>query len=202
MISIRLPDTSRKGCITGRELRLRVLRFTVFLGFKGIRDGTGYHIGYKRSSQVHSILTIQNLISNYPVDITAGTQSMFIYLDIIHYQIVGDTKAPLLRVIDTNRRVKNGNVCPIEPNHRKVFSNLDYKKLLVNSIQSIGVNLRTETCRLVPFASGGGKVVLTLKIQKFQCWYYIWMRITIIRRLCRTSQGTTDNEAVALVPWQ
>ena len=92
---------------------------------------------------------------------------MFIYLDIIHYQIVGDTKAPLLRVIDTNRRVKNGYVCSIEPNHRKVFSNLDYKKLLVNNIQSIAVNLRTETGRLVPFARGGGKVVLTLKLQKF-----------------------------------
>ena len=111
------------------------------LGFKGIRDGTGYHIG--------------------------RTQLMFIYLDIIHYQIVGDTKAPLLRVIDTNRRVNNGNVCPIEPNHRKVFSNLDYKKLLVNNIQSIGVNLPTETGRLVPFAGRGGKIVLTLKFQKF-----------------------------------
>ena len=92
---------------------------------------------------------------------------MFIYLDIIRYQIVGDTKAPLLRVIDTNRRVKNGYACSIEPNHRKVFSNLDYKKLLVNNIQSIAVNLRTETSRLVPFAGGGRKVVLTLKFQKF-----------------------------------
>ena len=101
------------------------------LGFKGIRDQTGYQIGYKLSSQVHSIITTQNWISDYPVDMTAGTQLIFIYLDIIHYQIVGDTKAPLLRVIDTNRRVKNGNLCPIEPNHRKVFSNLDYKKLLV-----------------------------------------------------------------------
>ena len=143
------------------------------VGFKGIGVGTGYHIGYKRSSQVHSILTTQNLISDYPVDMTAGTQLIFIYLDIIHYQIVGDTKAPLLRVIDTNRRVKNGNVCPMEPNHRKVFGNLDYKKLLynkkllVNNIQSIGVNLRTKTGRLVPFAGGGGKVVLTLKFQKF-----------------------------------
>ena len=84
---------------------------------------------------------------------------------------MGDTKAPLLRVIDTNRRVKNGNVCPIEPDHRKVFSNLGYKKPLVNNIQSIGVNLRTETSLLVPFAGGGGKVVLTLKFRKFQSWY-------------------------------
>ena len=96
----------------------------------------------------HSTLTSQNLISDYPVDISAGTQMMFIYLDIIHYQIVGDTKAPLLRVIDTNRRVKNGYVCSIEPNLRKVFSNLDYKKLLVNNIQSIAVNLQTETVDL------------------------------------------------------
>ena len=124
------------------------------LGFKGIRDGTGYHIGYKESSHIHSTLTSQNFISDYPVDISAGTQMMFIYLDIIHYQIVGDTKAPLLRV------------CSIEPNHRKVFSNLDYKKLLVNNIQSIAVNLQTETGRLVPFAGGGGKSCFDFKISK------------------------------------
>ena len=137
------------------------------LGFKGLRDGTGYHIGYKESSHIHSTLTSQNLICDYRVDISAGTQMIFIYLDIIRYQIVGDTKTPLLRVIDTNRRVKNGDACSIEPNHLKVFSNLDYKKLLVNNIQSIAVNLQTETGRLVPFAAGGGKVVLTLKFQKF-----------------------------------
>ena len=78
---------------------------------------------------------------------------MFNYLDIIHYQIIGETKAPLLRVID--RRVKNGYACTFEPNHRKVFSNLDFKKLLVNNISNISVNLRTETGGLVPFAGGG-----------------------------------------------
>ena len=98
------------------------------LGFKGIRDGTGYHIGYKDSSHIHSTFTSQKLISDNPVDISAGTQMMFIYLDLFHYQIVGDTKAPLLRVIDTNQHVKNGYACSIEPNHRKVFSNLDFKK--------------------------------------------------------------------------
>ena len=59
---------------------------------------------------------------------------MFIYLDIIQNQIVGDTKAMLIRVIDINRRVKNGYACSIEPIHRTVFSNLDFKKLLVNEI--------------------------------------------------------------------
>ena len=37
-------------------------------------------------------------------------------------------------------------------------SNVDFKKLLVNNIQSIAVNLQTETVRLVTFAGGGGKL--------------------------------------------
>ena len=92
---------------------------------------------------------------------------IFIYLDIIHYQIVRDSKAPLLRVIVTNRRVRNGYACSIEPNHRKSLSNLDYEKFLVKNIQSITVNLRTETGRIVQFAGGGEKVVLNMKFQKF-----------------------------------
>ena len=40
--------------------------------------------------------------------------------------------------------------------------------MLVNIIQSIEVNLQTETGRLLPFAGEGGKVVLTLKFKKFQ----------------------------------
>ena len=88
------------------------------LGFKGVRDGTVFHIGYKQGSSKQSSFTNQGIIADYPVDACAGTQLIFIYLDIIHYQIVGDTKAPLLRVIDTNRRVKNGYTCTIEPIHR------------------------------------------------------------------------------------
>ena len=135
------------------------------LGFKGVRDGTGYHIGYKQGSSKHGTFTTQDLVADYPVDVCAGTQLVYIYLDIIHYQIVGDTKSPLLIIIDTNRRVENGYACTIEPNHRKVFSNLDFKNFLVNNISNISVNLRTKTGGLVSFA-GVGKVNLTLKFQK------------------------------------
>ena len=89
----------------------------------------------------------------------------FFYLDIILYQIVGETKETLSRVIDANRRVKNCYTCSIGPNHCKMFSNLDFKKLLVNNISDIFVNLRTDPGGLVLFA-GGGKVDLTLKFQK------------------------------------
>ena len=88
---------------------------------------------------------------------------MFVYLDIIHYQI-GYTKAPLLRVNDTNHRFKNGNACTIEPNQRKVFCSLDFKKLLVDNNSNFSGNLRAETGGIVPFG-GGGEDFVTLNFQ-------------------------------------
>ena len=101
-----------------------------------------------------------------PADLLAGKHLIFVNANIIEYQYVGDAKAPLLRVIDSKQRLKNGSVCEVEPTHRIVFSNLDYKELLTNTIQSISIELRTETGDLVPF-SGTGKVLLTLQFKKF-----------------------------------
>ena len=64
---------------------------------------------------------------DYPFDLSAGKQLIFIYVNIIEYQQVGDTKAPLIRVNDSKQRLKNGSHCEIEPTHRIVFSNLRYK---------------------------------------------------------------------------
>ena len=79
---------------------------------------------------------------------------------------MGDAKTPLLPVIDSKQRLKNARVWELETTHRTVFSILDYKKLLSNTIQSISIELRTETGQLVPF-SGTGKVILTSQFEKF-----------------------------------
>ena len=105
-------------------------------------------------------------MGDFPADLCAGNYLIFIYTNIIEYQYVGDAKAPLLRVIDSKQRLKNGSICELEATHRIVFSNLDYKKLLSNTIQSISIELRTETGQLVSF-SWTGKVILTLKFKKF-----------------------------------
>ena len=51
--------------------------------------------------------------SHFPYDLSSGTSLIFVYIDIIQYQIVGGAKAPMLRVIDSNRRIKNGSDCSI-----------------------------------------------------------------------------------------
>ena len=140
------------------------------LGFEGMPDGSGFHIGYKMLDSFQMLsMSEEDLEPNkgdYPFDLLAGKQFIFVYTDIVEYQYVGDTRPPLIRVIDSKQRLKNGSPCEIEQTHITVLSNLEYKKLLSKSFQSIGVQLRTETGRLVPF-TGTGKVILTLSFKKF-----------------------------------
>ena len=137
--------------------------------FKGVPDGLGTPIGYKMDTIANKLMKkddTEAFIGDFPADLCAGKHLIYIYTNIIEYQYVGDAKAPLVRVIDSKQRLKNGSVCELEPKHRIVFSNLDYKKLLSNTIQSNSIELRTETGQLVPF-SGTGKVILTLQVKKF-----------------------------------
>ncbi len=124
----------------------------------GLESEKDYHsgkasIGYQNQER-------NAVFATHPADMTAGTQLLFVYLDIIEYQAVGDTKAPLLQVIAVNRTHQNSQ-SPLETLR---FTNLDFKKLLSHNIQTMRVELRTETGQLVPF-EGTGKVLLTLKFK-------------------------------------
>ena len=139
------------------------------IGLEGIPDSNGIHIGYKMNPNENRLMKSDETKACYgefPDNLCARKHVIFIYTNIMEYQYVGDTKAPLLRVIDSKQRLKNGSVCELEPTHRIVFTNLDYKKILTNTIQSISIELRTETGQMVPF-SGSGKVILTLQFKKF-----------------------------------
>ena len=78
-----------------------------------------------------------------------------------------------------------------------MFSNLNFKKLLVNNIPNISVSLPTETRGLVPFAEGV-TVVLILIFQKFNNWSK-WIHITTTRQTYHISGGIIDNEAMVSV---
>ena len=79
------------------------------IGFEGIPDGNGIHIGYKMNSNENKLMKSDDTKAYYgqfPADLCAGKHLIFIYTNIIDYQYVGDTKAPLLRVIDSKQRLK------------------------------------------------------------------------------------------------
>ena len=82
--------------------------------------------------------------------------SLMIYSDIIEYNIVGDTKTPLLRCILFISKVKNGDIISTgQYMNYQSFTNLQFKKLLKNSFHSIKIELRDTTGEKIPFVSVG-----------------------------------------------
>ena len=74
------------------------------LGFNSIYDGSGYHIGYKMLDTFENLTMAEDegksFDGDYPFDLSARKQPIFIYVNIIEYQYEDDTKIPLIRVID------------------------------------------------------------------------------------------------------
>ena len=68
-------------------------------------DGSGLHIGYKILDSFKTLSRSDEekepYNGDYPFDLLAGEQLIFVNTDIVEYQSVGDTKAPLILVIDS-----------------------------------------------------------------------------------------------------
>ena len=82
--------------------------------------------------------------------------SLMIYTDIVEYNIVGDTKAPLLRCFPFISKLKSGDIITTgQYMNYQTFSNLQFKRLLKNSFHSIHIDLRDTSGEKIPFVSVG-----------------------------------------------
>ena len=82
--------------------------------------------------------------------------SFMIYTDLIEYNIVGDTKAPLLRCFLFNSKLKSGDIITTgQYMNYQTFSNLQFRPLLKNSFHSIHIDLRVTSVEKIPFISVG-----------------------------------------------
>ena len=134
------------------------------LGFKGIRDVSNHgfiHIGYKSENADNSL---NRHVGDFPVDTTCRSQFLFVYIDIIGHLNVGDVRAPVIKIIESERLLRNDSISTVTPMHHNSYTNLDYKPILSNNIQNIQVELRNETGKLIPFT--GTVKAISLKFQK------------------------------------
>ena len=82
--------------------------------------------------------------------------SLMIYTDLIEYNIVGDTKAPLLRCFPFISKLKAGDIITTgQYMNYQTFSNLQFRPLLKNSFHSIHIDLRDTSGEKTPFVSVG-----------------------------------------------
>ena len=82
--------------------------------------------------------------------------SLMIYTDIVEVNIVGDTKAPVLRCLPFICKLKSGDVITTgQYMNYQNFSNLQFRRLLKNSFHSIHIDLRDTSGKKIPFVSVG-----------------------------------------------
>ena len=82
--------------------------------------------------------------------------SLMIYSYLVAYNIVGDTKAPLLRCFPFISKLKGGDIITTgQYMNYQTFSNLQFRPLLKNSFQSIHIDLRDTSGEQIPFVSVG-----------------------------------------------
>jgi hypothetical protein len=86
-----------------------------------------------------------------------GLHTALVYTDIIEHQIIGDTMAPLLRLIPLTGKFKNNEMTGTESTQVvKAFTMpLQFKKVQVNSFHSIQLEIYGENGKLIPFVDSG-----------------------------------------------
>ena len=82
--------------------------------------------------------------------------SNMIHTDIVEYNIVGDTKAPLLRCFPFISKLKSGDIITTgQYMNYQTFSNLQFRRLLKNSFHSMHIDLRNTCGEKIPFVLVG-----------------------------------------------
>ena len=91
--------------------------------------------------------------------------SLMIYTDIVEYNIVGDTNAPLLRCFPFISKLKSGDIITTgQYMNYQTFSSLQFRRLLKNSFHSIHIDLRDTSGEKISFVSVGiTRLVLMFK---------------------------------------
>ena len=84
----------------------------------------------------------------------ARIHSLMIYSDIVEYNIVGDTKADLLRCFPFISKLMGGDIITTgQYMNYQTFSNLQFRPLHKNSFHSIHIDLRDPSGEKIPFVS-------------------------------------------------
>ena len=86
-------------------------------------------------------------------DLLLNTRNMFIYCDLVERSYVGDTSAPLLRVVKRAER-------PGEETTYVNFNPIQYLPLLKKSFDTISIKMCTDDGRVMPFTHGKSILVL------------------------------------------
>ena len=94
----------------------------------------------------------------YEIDLSRGLTSFFIYTNIVHPRIVGDTQSPLLRIVPISGH--RGQIIS------ETFDNVQYVPINRANVREINILIRDQGGKVVPFKRGS--LSLTLHARKIK----------------------------------
>lgn len=113
-----------------------------------------FTLGFQRDR----ILNTENNLADYNSDISAGITTFYIYCSIVESQCIGNSLEQILRTVPLTENNKLGNVV------YKEFLSPHYINLLSKSFDTIQVDLRDDSGKLVDFQFG--KVILKIHFRR------------------------------------
>ncbi len=125
---------------------------------KGVVLGSNlqYVLGF--GSEVSYAFTKPVSIAAYPPDVSCALNTLFVYTDLVEYQVVGNILAPLLRTVPITGVYGETVGC--------VFLSPHYLRLRKKTIDSVEINIKDSAGNNIGFQFGNTIVKLHLRQQK------------------------------------
>ena len=117
------------------------------------KDAIGYVMFSKKLQYMlgfeDKFLNNKKMMAKYPPDMRGGVESLYVYCDVIENQFIGDTRAPLLRIV------------PVRGHYNEiigeVYTSPHYVPVLKKEFE---ISIKTDRDELVPFQFGKAIVKL------------------------------------------
>ena len=155
---IQERNNHNETCITVKVCRRTQKVVTVlandFSGLAFCSTDLG-HLFANNVGNEFGVLMIGNVLMKPSLPTTLFV-SLMIYIDLVEYNIVGDTKSPLLRCFPFISKLKGGDIITTgQYMNYQTFSSLQFRPLLKNSFHGIHIDLRDTSGEKIPFVSVG-----------------------------------------------
>ncbi|GFX53828.1 uncharacterized protein F54H12.2 [Trichonephila clavipes] len=139
-VQLALPKNPNRFTIIYNKATKRV-KINAVQGSSLHLENLGELLGFKRNA-----IIIGNMKSEFVADAWSNFSVFYVYSDLISPQIVGDTQAPLLRIVRT--KGKDGETIS------QYYDRPQYLPLVRHSFQTIQSELRLNSGNFVPFERG------------------------------------------------
>jgi hypothetical protein len=104
-----------------------------------------------------------SIIGDRPVDIEGGLHALYVYCDVLECVAVGDTMAPLLRIVTV--KGSRGEMSYVQ------YDQPRYVPLQKKSFDSIEIDIRDDIGKPIPFDAG--KLIVTLHFRRSRDSYFL-----------------------------